>query len=205
MENNNMNGGDDMSGNIGTGDAGVLALLADTARAGRGYGWGGEGYGGGAPFASLGSNAVRINRNADFSRLGLDRISDQNEENRRILQEQNIAQANQNGFNRVCDNFEDLGSRIDDKFFQSELRQTDRLASLQREMNENARIAAQCCCDLKLQACEDKAELKAEILAVETRGVQRDLDRAERELQTQKILTTCGCGCGGGVRPCPPQ
>ena len=47
-------------------DAGVLALLADTSRAGRGGygygGYGGEGGGmGGAPFAGFASNAVRTN------------------------------------------------------------------------------------------------------------------------------------------------
>lgn len=46
MENGNGGGG-----NIGAGDAAVLALLADTNRAGRG-GWGGEGYGCGGPYAT---------------------------------------------------------------------------------------------------------------------------------------------------------
>ncbi|KKK93586.1 hypothetical protein LCGC14_2691420 [marine sediment metagenome] len=62
MANNYGSGG----GNVGAADAAVLALLADTSRAGRGGmfggGFGGEGGGFvGSPFASFGSNAVRTN------------------------------------------------------------------------------------------------------------------------------------------------
>jgi hypothetical protein len=58
------------NGSIGADTAAVLALLTDTARAGRGgYGYGGGegGYGHGL-FAGPSSNAVRIDRNADTNR-----------------------------------------------------------------------------------------------------------------------------------------
>lgn len=78
---NNMNTGYGYGG-IGAGDAAVLALLADTSRAGRGGGYGGGGYGGGegyggygygSSFANLSSNAVRTNAVHDaVSRNGED-------------------------------------------------------------------------------------------------------------------------------------
>ena len=57
---------------VGLGDAGVLALLTDTARAGNRGGGGGFGIGGegggflGAPFAGFASNAVRTECNNDL-------------------------------------------------------------------------------------------------------------------------------------------
>jgi hypothetical protein len=203
---NNMNTGGNNMGTVDTGTAGVLALLADTARAGRGYGgWGGEGgYGGYGMFASPGANAVRMNRNNDRIGFTYDALSQQAEEGRRIAQNQNLTNAVTDGFSRICERINNESSSIRDIVFQQELRNGDRLRDLQKEMNDNARVAAQCCCDLKLQACEDKAQIIAEIKAVETRTVERDLNRAERRLETQTILTQCGCGCQGGVRPCPP-
>lgn len=171
------------NGNSGfsSSDAVLWGAMNNMGRGGGGGAWG-AGYGYGAPFAGPASNAVRINRNADMTRLSLDRISDQNEENRRILADQNTTGLLFNNFNRVCDRITDM-----------EVRTNDRFRDQDREMAAIARENAKCCC-----------ELKEEIKAVETRTITRDLDRAERELQTQKILTTCGCGCGGGVRPCPP-
>lgn len=200
MENGNNGNG----GGLNFGDAGVLALLADTNRAGRGgYGWGGEGgYGGG--YGNI-ANAVRLDRNAqeagkdeDCTRTLFGQAFDS-------IQGAFENGTRQNQFNRLCDRIGDVDLRNTDNQFRAELRTNDRLLALQAEMNNNARVAAQCCCDLKLQACNDKSELMAEIKAVESRGVLRDLDRAERQLQTQTIISTCGCGCGGGVRPCPPQ
>lgn len=202
-----MNTGGNNMGNIGADTAGIFALLADTARAGRGWGggWGGEGgYPGYGVFASPGANAVRLNRNNDAIRSLSDRNADQSEETRRLIQSQNTNANISDGFNRICERINTEATANRDLIFQQELRNGDRLRDLQKEMNDNARIAAQCCCDLKLQACEDKAQIIAEVKAVETRAVERDLNRAERRLETQTILTQCGCGCQGGVRPCPP-
>lgn len=52
-----------------------------------------------------------------------------------------------------------------------------------KAINEAAKEAAKCCCDAQLEAQKNTADLKAEILAVETRTVTRELDRAERTLQ----------------------
>lgn len=184
-------------------DAVLWGAMNNMGRGGYGGGgaWGsGYGYGGFAPFAGPASNAVRINRNAEVNREQ-NRCTqfalDQAEESRR---------------------FSDLTRQISN----SELRNGDRLRDLERELNANARTAADCCCEtqkeilrlegnnnarfaaLEKQACEDKAQILAAIQATETRALERDLNRAERREQTQTILSTCGCGCGGGVRPCPP-
>lgn len=203
-------------GNLDPYTAGTLALLTDTARAGRGgFGYGGYGEGGGyygGPFATPSANAVRINRNAEFTKLGLDRVSDQNEENRRLLQEQNTSNQMTNGF-----------MRIGDRLVDQEFRNGDRLRDLEREINQNARTAADCCCEtqkeiLRLDAsnnlkfaelgkdiCNVEARLTSEIKAIESRTIQRDLDRAERRINQLEIYRECGCGCAGGVNPCPPR
>lgn len=192
------------NGSINTGSAGTLALLADTARAGRGY-WGGEGsYGGYGPYASPSANAVRANRNFDQQKFVYDALSQQAEETRRILQSQNASGQVADGFNRLCDRLNQVDGRSNDQFFQSELRQTDRLAAMTAQMNDFRAEAAKCCCDTNLRIAEVEARLASRMEQLDKENVLRELNRAERKLETQTILSSCGCGCGGGVRPCPP-
>ena len=159
---------------------------------GRGLGIGGFGYPYGAgygAFASPGSNAVRLDRNAqniedqaDCTRsvlgLGLDRISDQAEESRRQAQFTAITNAVQN----------------------QEIRTADRLRDIEREIAANARTAAECCCELKLENCQSESRLTAEIRAVESRTIERELNAAQAritQLETINAITTqCGC-CPG--------
>ena len=176
---------------------------------GRGYGgyggaWGSGygGYGGGyAPFAGPGSNAVRINRNNDLTRE-MNRATqftlDQAEESRRFTD-------------------------ITNNMFRSELRNGDRIRDIEREMNANARAAADCCCEtqkeiLKLNAnnnlkfselskqqAVDNGATQAKLAAIEAKiDANKEIFELRAQLQTQQIFATCGCGCGGGVRPCPP-
>lgn len=162
---------------ISTDTAGTLALLADTNRAGRGGGyWGGEGGGYGG-YASPAANAVRLDANRDIYNAGQDRLAlnlDNAQEERR----------NQNLCNRLSD---------------SEFRTVDRLRDIEREMTANARVASECCCENKLAICELKSDLTAEIKAVESRAIQRELDAAQSELSQRNIIDTlsarCGCGC----------
>lgn len=141
---------------------------------GRGLGIGGFGgynYGGERPFADAGSNAARILSNRETTRdlhgcstnqLGsaVDRISDQNMENRRYAQNTNIVDRMVNGEFRLGDKIEENRResstselRIADKFVavrdnltNLEFRQIDRLRDIEREMAANARAAADCCC-----------------------------------------------------------
>jgi len=156
---------------------------------GGGGGWGNRGYG--SPFADMGSNAVRVNRNLAVGEAndrctkevlgaGMDRISDQAEETRRSAQFESLREGQTN----------------------MEIRTSDRLRDIEREMNANARKADECCCDLKLQSCQDKADIlaaiadsKATALAVESRAVERSLNAANAELTALKTQIACGCNC----------
>jgi hypothetical protein len=190
---------------------------------GAGYG----GYGGGhGVWANPSANAVRINRNAQ-------QIENQADCTREVLGQQmdNTARAfdastRAGEFSRVCDNLSDLDRRNSDNSFRSELRVSDRLADLaaaqakcccdtQLGFKDVALEQQKCCCDTQLQISQSESRsqlqmsemesrLNAEIKAVEGRGIQRALDRAERELQTQTILRETNNGCGVGRVPCNP-
>jgi len=168
----------------------VGSLLAGNRGGGYGGGaWGGGYYG--RPFADDGSNAVRLNRNAQFTEnqadctrdvinTGIDRISNAFESAERARQ------------------FTD----IRDGQFRQELRNSDQIAALSQRIEANAREAAECCCKLERQACEDKAAILAEIKAVETRQV-RDQLNVERS-QRVALETRVACGCVSGCStPCP--
>lgn len=184
-----------MNDGIGTDTAATLALLADTRRSGNmGYG-GGEGGGYGGPFSSMTSNAVRINRNNELNRsynrcteekigANLDRISAQNLEGR----------------------INALGTSIKDGQFQAELRSCEKLSAIEREMTANARAAAACCCDTKvqiadtkasllLQSCNDKGEILAAIASSDSRAIERDRNDLSNELTALKTQVACNCHC----------
>lgn len=195
---NNYNG----AGQIGVNDL----LLARGVGGYGGFGFGGypSGYG---SFAGPAANAVRLNRNEAVTRdsgectrltlgAGLDRISDQNEENRRMAEFTSIRDGQTN----------------------SEFRNADRLRDIEREIAANARAAAECCCETqkellkqtaqmekgfceaKLEACKNTNEIlaaiadnKATILAAESRNVERALNAANAELTALKTQIACGC------------
>ena len=113
----------------------VRNAMYDNIRYGAGYGYGG-GY---APFAGPGSNAVRINRNAELTKLSLDRVSDQNEETRRNLGEARIFDTVVTGDNRICDSIAAQNNAMG----QNMLQLTRELAAVRAE-------AAECCCETKL-------------------------------------------------------
>jgi len=180
-----------MNGNLDANTAATLALLTDTARAGnRGFGYGGGEGGGGCygPYATpsaiqhgIAHNAQLVENSGDRTRgamaLGLDRIASDFTNAERARQ----------------------FTTINDHIFQSELRNTsalnEKFNALQREINENARRAAECCCDVKLRACQDKSEILAKIETLDKAGITRELDRAERELTALKTQVACGCTC----------
>lgn len=136
-----------------------------------GYGYGASSY------ANPSANAVRIEASARENAAAFENLLDQNQ----------FAITNR-AINDSC-------NRLMDSQVNGEFRMGDRLRDLEREMQANAREAAKCCCDAKVQAANDKAELLAEIKAVESRTITRDLDRAERELTALKTQIACGCSC----------
>lgn len=176
-------------GNINPSSAGTYALLLDTLRAGRGGGsyGGGEGgtYGSHHPYTDSASihHAVLGNRQA---------TENDNDCTRTLLGK---------GLDSIRDSFEGL---VRDNQFTSltksisdaEFRSLDRQRDIERVIADNAKAAAECCCGIKQKMCEDKAELKSEILAVETRTISRELDTANRIILEMKIAA--GNGHGGG-------
>lgn len=151
---------------------------------GRGLGIAGFGYGyGHGAFAGPASNAVRINRNSEIAKLGLDRISDQNEETRRVL------------------SFD----RLNDRMVDAEFRQTDRLRDIQTQLSD-------CCCEtqkeiLKLEASNNLkfAELSAgQSTIIAKLDANKEIAELNAELQALKTQVACGCVTGCST-PCPPS
>jgi len=131
-----------------------------------------SGRGGYGQFASPSANAVRINRNSDITKLGIDRISDQNEQTRRDM-----------GESRIMDNITNGHAGIRDVQINGEFRNADRLRDIEREMNANARAAADCCCDtqkelLRMQALNDKCCCETQKLIIEKAATTDALIRA---------------------------
>lgn len=142
-----------MNGNLDTADV----LLNRGLNGGYGYMNGAHGR----EFANDGSNAVRINSNQKLSTQGHDflsqQISDNADRNRDTLR---TLQSNTQ-FDRVNDKISDQT----DFFNNSIVRVSDSSATAHneviREMNANARTAAECCCEAKVLALQNQAALLA--------------------------------------------
>lgn len=128
-------------GNIGTGDAAVLALLADTARAGRGH-WGGEGgYGYGfGPY----TNPSALQHTLECAR---DQLAGQTQMQGEIANQQALLDAISNTCQSVL---------------QSETRISDRVRDIEinalRESADLARQLAACCCETQKGFLEQALE-----------------------------------------------
>lgn len=171
---------DNTGGSIGTGDAAVLALLADTARAGRGgygYGMGGEGAYGGCfgPYA----NASTIQHGiADAKQAG----EDQADCTRAVVGAQIISTdkslenlERNNSFNRICDR---LGANEAE-------RGRDNL-QLFRELADARAEAAKCCCETQKELL--KMQLESQKCCCETQKLIVSDGAATRELINQNTI-----------------
>ena len=117
---------------------------------GLGYGYGAGSYPGYGQFASPSSNAVRLDRNAQY-------IENQADCTREVLSAdiagvrqsfENLARDNQ--FAAITKAVSDGHCQINNNINNSEFRNIDRISNIEREMAANARAAAECCCDTKL-------------------------------------------------------
>lgn len=157
----------------------------------RGFGIGGYGLGGygghgggsyGRDFASDSSNAVRINAGSALASQGHDFLSQQISDN--ADRNRDLALSIQSGvsFDRVIDKIADSATVTAANF-----------NTVTREMNENARRAAECCCSAKLQAAENQAALlagQAQILANQacTKEVASAVAHAELNTKVNQLL-----------------
>ena len=179
--------------NMGTGvgfeDTGVLSLL------------GGNGGGGilnnnrvtdvigAAGVANGTATNANILANRDIEGLGIDRISDQNEETRRNLGEARVMDNITGGHNRICERLNDNEVRVTGDIVASEFRgiardnatnariEANNAASIQRD-HQAALDAKDCCC-----------KLEAEMKAIETRGVRDQLMAS----QALVVANTAAC------------
>lgn len=189
--------GENMSnGNIGTDTAAVLALLADTSRAGRGglYGFGGEGgFGCAGPYATMSSVQHGLDCNRQVYQTG----------NQTVLTGlENLERAN--SFQNVCDSIARHDTRNSDGQFQMELRNSDRTAALQQAINDSRAEAKDCCCDIRLELSQKETrdverfcELKANQAAIEAKiDANQKFNELYAENQSLKTQVACGCTTG---------
>lgn len=167
-------------------------ISTDSLLLARGVGGVGFGYGGyGGDFANPSANAIRIEKNSDLaegqSLCTREVLAKSMDNNARAFDQSTISDS----FTRLCD-----------KITNSEFRSSDRLRDIEREMNANAREAAKCCCEVKVQSCEDKSQIlaaiadaKATSLATEGRAVERALNATSAELVALRTQVACGCNC----------
>lgn len=167
-----------MDGAVGATQAATLALLTDTARAGnRGYGigmgggeGGGYGYSGGL-FANhssiqhgIANTTQAVENQADCTREVLKASMDSNG---RAFDAATI----QTSFTRICDRIAGMEA------------QTARdMLQLTRDGNDARAEAAKCCCDVKVQAANDKAEMLAAIAAQGAATITRELNLANAKI-----------------------
>lgn len=152
---------------------------------GRGLGIGGFGYDGymqagnsmlaaDAHANGTGLNA-RVECNGAAQAAQLDRLSDQNEETRRILQNDEVR--------KDISDFRLQGAITDG---QQNVALADRLCAM-------SAASAKCCCDTQLLIEKRYSDLAAQAERLDKESVLRDLDNRDRQLQTQTIIAACKC------------
>lgn len=147
---------------------------------GRGLGIGGFGYGG---YMQAGNSALAASAHADGTGLGksiecnshsleagLNRVSDQNEETRRILQNDEIRKD-------ISDfRISELNSSAQNNLF------------IAGKLADMSAANAKCCCETQLLVVKENSATRELINARALENTQRDLDRCLQEKQTQTII-----------------
>jgi len=157
---------------------------------GRGLGIGGFGYGGYGGYMQTGNSVLAANAHADGTGLGktvecsgraqaaqLDRLSSQNEESRRILQNDAIKKD------------------ITDFQLQSVVTSGQKDLFFAGKLADMSTANAKCCCDTQLLVVKENSATRELINARALDSTQRDLDRCLQEKQTQTIIAACCPAC----------
>lgn len=156
-----------MDGSVNPSEVATLGL-AGLAGVTGGYGPYGRGYGG---YANMSTVQHALDANRQFSENSMDCMAD------RFGQ----------GLSSIVGAFENATrdrqfANLRDGQVDAERRISDQIRDQDKTIEANARAAAECCCALKLQAAEDKAQILAAIAAQGAKTTERELDRAEREI-----------------------
>lgn len=128
----------------------------------------GVGAGNGS-FASPSANAVRINAGNRANEVGFESLNDQNQ----------FASTNKNiidGCNRTTDSITNM-----------EFRSLDRQRDIEKLVVDGQKEAAACCCDAKLEACKNTAEIKA--LVIQENSKTRELIQSDALEQARAKIT----------------
>jgi len=197
-----------MDSSLNSNEIATLSLLQSRGfgggQGGYGYGVGSGGYGGSMLGAGNSVLAAEAHANGTASDAKLQNLTDAN----RLAFDSNQEQIRES---RTLDQF----SRLSDNQFRAEIRGSDQHASILKGMTDvefrsldrqrdieallvqNAKDAAACCCDAKLEACKSTAEVKA--LVIQENSATRELIRgdalaaANAELTALKTQIACGC------------
>ena len=140
-----------MDGSVNSSELATLSLL-NGGRGGIGVGGGGYGYG---QFADDTSNAVRINSGEKLATQG----------HAFIAQKINDSADRQRDITGLLNDSVQFG-RVNDRITDAEKANAVAHNELIREMNANARIAAECCCEAKVLALTNHAATQAQLATV---------------------------------------
>jgi hypothetical protein len=163
MENGNS------GGNIGTGDAAVLALLADTARAGRGGYWGGEGgHGGYGAYAT----PTGVQRTIE---CGLNQVTAQSNMQGQIANQQALMAA----IGSISSGIAGAESRTNDRIRDNQL-------NLLRESADLSRQLAACCCETQKGFLQQSLEQQK--CCCETQKLIHEDGQKTRDLVNQNTI-----------------
>lgn len=174
-----------MSGNIGTGDAAVLALLADTARAGRGgYGgyWGGGGYGGEGGYGGLHGAGFTTPSSIQH---GLDFLSRQQTDQAACIRDQFDNQNIRGALAAITSGQQSAEARVSEKLSNTQLNSL-------RESADLARQIAACCCETQREvaatSCETQKLVAASSCDAQKGFLEQALKAQECCCETQKLV-----------------
>jgi len=183
----------DMSGGtVGTDTAAVLALLADTSRAGgRGGGFfgGGEGGNGGfAPWAGPGTIRADILANRDIGNTGIENLQ------REFASITSRDQVNA-GFSRVCDKLDVNATRQSDQLF-ALARDVDNKVSVVTEQNHSIALGMK---DQEIRNVERFCKLESgQATIVATLSSNKEIAQKDARIQALETQIQCGCHCDDG-------
>lgn len=161
---------DGNGGYVGPGDIATLSLL------GRGFSYG-HGYGYGGSHGHVRDSVLAADAHADGSAVAakVDAVGEKTD-----------AQTNMFDAAERSRQFEATAALL----AEGRLAAQASMNALNQRVSDVAADAAKCCCDAQLQAERNAASLRAEILAVESRTITRELERCERRLEGADTANT---------------
>lgn len=161
-------------GYVGPSDVATLSLLG---RGGLGYG----GYGGGYGGMPYGNDVLAAGAHADGTAVAakLEANADKTDAQTDMFEQAERSRQ----FKDVSDQVVNVAKDLSDEHVVTQQAITTNGAATLAAIADAAKESAKCCCEAQLLATKNASDLKAEILASESRSITRELDRCERKLE----------------------